>query len=65
MIYMAVTDDDLELTCFVAGSGRELAKKFGVQETYLWQMMQRNKSYRKLGIRFLRVEEQEWNNDKF
>ena len=57
MLYMAVTDDRLELPCFVADSGRELAKRFGVQETYLWQMMQKNKPYRKLGIRFLRVEE--------
>lgn len=56
MLYMAVTDDRLELPCFVADSGRELAERFGVQETYLWQMMQRNKPYRKLGIRFLRVE---------
>lgn len=57
MLYMAVTADKYELLCFVADSGRELAKRFGVQETYMWQMMQRNKPYKKLGILFLKVEE--------
>lgn len=57
MLYMAVTDDKYELPCFVVDSGRELAKRFGVQETYLWQMMQKNKPYKKLGILFLKVEE--------
>lgn len=57
MLYMAVTADKYELPCFVADSGRELTKRFGVQETYLWQMMQRNKPYKKLGILFLKVEE--------
>ena len=56
MLYMAVTDDKYELPCFVVDSGRELAKRFGVQETYLWQMMQKNKPYKKLGILF-KVEE--------
>ena len=57
MLSMAVTADKYELPCFVADSGRELAKRFGVQETYMWQMMQRNKPYKKLGILFLKVEE--------
>ena len=60
MLYMAVTNDKYELPCFVADSGRELSEMVGIHEPYLWQLLKKNKPYKKLKIRFVQVDERDY-----
>lgn len=57
MLYMAVTADALELPCFVAETHRELSKMLGIDEAYFSKLLKQDKPYKKLGVKFVKVEE--------